>query len=149
MFHNITLPVIKTDLCVGYTKDKNTDTDTPIRFRDLVNMRTYISPTTFNIQKEHKSITRIGASIHDCKIRPNGTWQELGAIIYSSEIDKILISYFDKNIWENAKTHFPEEEKWQIFGYYMTDYARKCLGKTLWNNNCLYYWSNVALTIKC
>ena len=66
----------------------------------------------------------------------------------SKHIDKLVIDYFNQNVWQNAKTKYYEKTKWIIFGYYMTDYAKNCLAKTLWNYNSLVYPSNVALTLK-
>ena len=148
MFMTFDVPTINQDTCVGYTTDKNTHTDTPVRFRDLVNMETYGSPYQFHIKKENPSVTHIGISIHLCQIKKNGLFKELADTIYSSEVDIMVIQYFEKHVWETAKTHFSNDEKWKLFGYYMTDHARKCLGSTLWNDNCLYYWSNVATTLK-
>ena len=58
------------------------------------------------------------------------------------------VKYFYDNVWINAKSQYSEKDKWKVFGYFMTDHIIKCIGSKLWNNNCLYYWSNVATTLK-
>ena len=158
MLKTITLPVPKIDTQIGTTYD-----GTSINIGDIAYMTTWESPYTFNIYDKHNGTesgppkpTR-GAIIMDAEITKNGEWKVLnpsvGSIVKytmnSEQIDKIVIDFFNKNVWQNAKTQYSEKEKWQIFGYYMTDYTKKCLGTKLWNHNSLVYWSNVADTLKC
>lgn len=157
MLVSITVPVIQTETQIGKTMD-----GTPITIGDIAYMTTWKSPYKFNIYDKHSETmsapprpTR-GATITDVEITGNGDWKVLnpcvGTIVKytmnSEQIDKLVIDYFNKNVWQKEKNKSSEKDKWKIFGYYMTDYAKKCLGSTLWNHNSLVYWSHVALTLK-
>ena len=63
-------------------------------------------------------------------------------------IAKMAIEFFDKEVWAKAKQSYSEKDKWKIFGYFMTDYIIKCLGKQFWNNQCCVYWCDIAETLK-
>lgn len=157
MLDSITVPVIKIETQIGETMD-----GTPITIGDISYMTTWKSPYTFNIYDKHTRTvsgppkpTR-GATITDVEFSGDGNWKVLnpcvGTIVKytmnSEQIDKLVIDYFNKNVWANAKNHCSEKNKWKIFGHFITDYAKKCLGSTLWNHNSLVYWSNVSLTLK-
>ena len=127
---------------------------TPITFDDLTFMTDYNASRIFPVRDKSESKTTGLTTVTEVVITPDG-WKDLsppsGAIkgtVGSVEMNKLIIEYFHKNVWEGAKSSFPEQDKWKLFGYFMTDYARKCLGSAAWNQNSLYYWSAVAATLR-
>lgn len=140
---SITFPFsIDTNLKIGTTIDINTSSETPVRLRDLTNMSSYNIDYRFNIKKEHDSITHIGASIHDVVITSDGQWQELANTIASSEIQTMMLSFFEEKIWPQFESNNINLEKWKAFGYFTTDFINKYI--STWNRNNLIYWSSVA-----
>jgi hypothetical protein len=140
------IPVITVNTIIGTVLDENSRKHTPIRFRDLTNMTDYHHPYTFRVAKEHDPVTHIGLSVHTVML-DGGEMYEIAGTFSSGTIDKLVLNYFDENVWVNCSKEYTPEDKWQMFGYFMTDNAKKHLGGS-WNDNCLYYWSDVAATLQ-
>ena len=147
MFGGIQVPFLQNNTIIGFVYDQNAINKTPILLSHLTNMTDYKQPYEFVIEKFHKPVNHHGISTHTC-ILNSGQFKEIAKIAYSQEINPIVIKYFYDNVWINAKSQYSEKDKWKVFGYFMTNHIIKCIGAKLWNDNCLYYWSNVATTLK-
>lgn len=147
---SISVPNIGKHIQIGALSD-----GTSITFEDLTFMTTYVSPYVFSIHDKSTPKASGMQTVTDVVITSDG-WKEInprrGVIkgtVGSVEMDKIVVDFFNDNVWEENKVSFPEQDKWKLFGYFMTNHAQKCLGSTAWNYDSLVYWSRVAETLKC
>ena len=139
----ISLPEINSEVYIGFIGDS------PVTFGDLGLMkgyryksREYVFPVASRSQVS-------AINVHEMVSTKDG-WK--GTLTLPNTdgklIAKLAIEFFDKEVWEKAKEQYSEKEKWNVFGYFMTDYMMKCLGRKFWNNDCCVYWSDVCLTLK-
>lgn len=136
--------VISKELQIGTIIDKNSNKQTPIRLRDLTNMKNYNKMYEFKIAKEHESVTHIGISIHEC-IFKNDKMNEISTTILSPTMNSIALKFFMEKVWSIFSEDLNEDEFWKGFGYFMTDGIAKYISD--WNMNNKYYWSAVAKQI--
>lgn len=156
MIKSHSVPVIKDNTCIGATPG-----GIPITIGDITYMSTWKSPCLFNIYKKNtttlsRPIATTGTTIKDVDIIDLSRQQILNpsvaivaTTICSEQLNKIVIDFFDKNVWQNEKTKYTKQEKWKLFDFYMTSYTKNCIGRERWNDNSLVYWRNVAVTLKC
>ena len=154
MLNSVDIPSPQLKTYIGKTQNGNV-----VNIQDLTSMTSYTKNQEFAIivktnnpykcPVDNPPTPTIGPfKREDIFVKGNKSWEDVSEIVYSKEINKIVIDYFDKNIWVKAKTIFNDDHKWKVFGYYMTDNIQKHIGYEHWNNNNLVYWSRVALTLK-
>ena len=139
----VSLPKITSNVYIGFIGES------PVTFGDLGLMKGYIYQSLQYVFPVESRNPVSAIKVHEITVS-NGDW--LGRTTLPNTdgrlINKLAIEFFDREVWAKAKLTYSEKDKWKIFGYFMTDYMIKCLGKNFWNNECCVYWSDVALTLK-
>ena len=128
-------PLIRSNTPIGYYEGEL------ITFESLA----YMNPKNpFTARRREKPIGCIKGLI-----RVTSTvWEDLNPqsskiIVPARKIEELSIKFFE-NFWETVKDKFSEEDKWGVFGYFMTEHVQGCLGSDAWNTYSLSYWRAVA-----
>tara|TARA_Y100000389_G_scaffold183148_1_gene200341 strand:+ start:183 stop:659 length:477 start_codon:yes stop_codon:yes gene_type:complete len=128
-------PLIRSNTPIGRFKD------VPITFKTLAYMD-LINPFTASIPEKPigciKGLIRVTSTVWE-DLKPHSS----KIIVPAPKIEELIIKFFE-NFWETVKDKFSEEDKWGVFGYFMTEHVQGCLGSDAWNTYSLSYWRAVA-----